>query len=186
MTKYGITGILALSGLLLAGCQGKPDKGARGADAFFFDLSGYLKQEIARLEQDQPSGTKRVQFDEQTDASAFQRLNYSEELAPFLDADINKVSWRDKYRADTTLQQDGQIQSIRYTALEKNLKTRELTVRYAEGQLSDIEIRYLLKSIIAESEQHMRYRPGKGFSIEGKQGMRLASTHAMRVEVVFD
>jgi hypothetical protein len=172
-------------GLSLPACQsGASTTDNKQEDAFFFNLKNFFEAEIARLDQGKIAGIKKVQFNQEKDETKSQILNYAKELEVFVNSDINKLSWRDKYSGDTSLV-NGQIQKIVYKALDEHLKTREVVILFEGAKVSDIRIKNRLKSIIADARQNLRYRPQEGYEIRGTQNMSAAGDASVGVEVVF-
>jgi hypothetical protein len=171
--------------MLLMACQ-KPEGNAdpQAEAAYFFSLKKYFASEIKRLEASKTLARKVVLFNDKRDETANETLNYAKELEVFLHSDINKLSWRDKYRGDTVLQQ-GAIQRITYTALDEQLKTRKVSIYFAHNYVAQVEIHNRLKSIIAETWQDLRYQAAKGYRISGQQNMRAAGNAKVGVEVSF-
>ncbi|MBK6947271.1 MAG: hypothetical protein IPH16_03610 [Haliscomenobacter sp.] len=173
--------------LLSTGCH-KEDRDARvpvkGSMASFYDLKGFFSKEIKRLDRLQPEGTKTVRFDgaSETIDMKGKPADYSKELASFVSSDINKLSWREKYRIDTVSIANG-MREIRYTALDEHLKTREIRLLFKENSLKEVRIKNRLKSIIAESTQELSYITGSGYAIEGVQGSRIGRSRAFSVSV---
>ena len=113
-----------------------------------------------------------------------QKLDYEKELAVFVHSDINKLSWRGKYSADT-LREGTEIRSITYKALDEQLKTQKIAISFDQNQVAQIAIKNHLKSIMANTWQSLEYVPGKGYWVQGKQQMRLAGEDTMGIAVEF-
>ncbi len=176
---------LIFLGLSLSACQsGASTNASEQEDAFFFNLKKFFEAEIYRLGNTKVVGVKKVQFNQEKDETNPQVFNYAKELEVFVNSDINKLSWRDKYSGDTSLVA-GKIQKIVYKALDEHLKTREVIIQFNEGQVSDIRIENRLKSIIADAQQNLRYQPTRGYEIKGQQNMSAAGDASVGVEVTF-
>ncbi|MBV6426332.1 MAG: hypothetical protein KIPDCIKN_00843 [Haliscomenobacter sp.] len=176
--------------LLSTGCyNGDLDDQApvNGRLASFYDLKGFFSKEINRLDRQQPEGMKTVRFEGKSETIDMKAkpADYGKELASFIASDINKPSWREKYRIDTASAGSG-MQEIRYTALDEHLKTREIQLLFNGNSLKEVRIKNRLKSIIAESTQTLSYRTGSGYTIEGVQGSPVGRGRAFSVSVVFN
>ncbi|MDX2069506.1 MAG: hypothetical protein SFV55_13850 [Haliscomenobacter sp.] len=159
----------------------KPDS---KEDPYFFDLAGFFNTEIKQLNNAQTKAHKTVKYNEKEDVLSTQKLDYEKELAVFVHSDINKLSWREKYSADT-LKEGNEIRSITYKALDDQLKTRKITISFDQNEVAQIAIENRLKSIMASTWQELEYLPGKGYQVHGKQKMRLAGVDMMGIEVEF-
>lgn len=179
-----ILGILILA--LLHSCNPNPtaNPSAKTKDLYFFDLAGFFNQEIQQLNEAQVKASKTVQYNEKEDVLQNQKLDYEKELAVFVHSDINKLSWREKYQADT-LREGNEIRSITYKALDDQLKTRKIAIAFAQNKVTQIAIQNRLKSIMAYTWQVLEYVPGKGYQVHGTQHMRLAGKDKMGIEVEF-
>lgn len=153
-------------------------------DPYFFDLAGFFNAEIKQLNSAQTKANKTVKYNEKEDVVSDQKLDYEKELAVFVHSDINKLSWREKYKGDT-IKEGNEIRSITYKALDDQLKTRSIAISFEQNQVTQIAIQNRLKSIMASTWQKLEYVPGKGYEVHGKQQMRLAGEDTMGIEVEF-
>ncbi|MCB9082562.1 MAG: hypothetical protein H6555_12720 [Lewinellaceae bacterium] len=187
MSSLRMIGWLLSFSLLLSSCQpnNKQANSAPKVNAFF-DLATYIDEEAARLDKTQPRMLKILAFDEKNDSLYPENVDFVKELKPFRDADINKLSWIDKYRTDS-LFSGSDLQRLTYTALDSSLSTRRLQVDFAEipGQVAEITIQRRSKSVIAVTDRKLSYQPQKGYSLESWQGMRLVADHHLTVDVAF-
>lgn len=169
--------------LLLAftACGVETDNSDPAVNAYpFFKLEAYFDQEIARLDSLQPSLQKEVTVDGASEEQRIEVTNFEQELQIFRRSDINRPSWFDKYQIDS-IRQSGQLEAVRYTAIDTSLNTRLLQVNFQEGKVDAIEIRNRAKSAIARTDQHLWYRPGQSYRIESKQ--KTMGTDAREVKI---
>lgn len=183
MSKY-ILGILALTLLYSCDFNSSSSGSEKAEDLYFFDLAGFFNQEIQQLNHKGVKAKKEVQYNDKQDVLQNQKLDYEKELAVFVHSDINKLSWREKYQADT-LKEGNEIRLITYKALDEQLKTRKIAITFDQNQVSQIAIQNRLKSIMASTWQNLEYVPGKGYQVHGTQQMRLAGKDKMGIEVEF-
>ena len=183
MPKY-ILGVLVLA--LLVSCNARDSTNAttEQEDPYFFDLAGFFNAEIKQLNSAQIKAHKTVKYNEKADVLPNQKLDYEKELAVFVHSDINKLSWREKYSADT-LRKGTEIRLITYKALDEQLKTQKIAISFDQNQVAQIAIKNHLKSIMANTWQELQYVPGKGYQVHGKQQMRMAGEDTMGIEVEF-
>lgn len=183
MPKY-ILGVLVLA--LLVGCNASDSTNApiKQENPYFFDLAGFFNAEIKQLNSAQIKAHKTVKYNEKADVLPNQKLDYEKELAVFVHSDINKLSWREKYSADT-IREGTEIRSITYKALDDQLKTQKIAIAFDQNQVAQIAIKNHLKSIMASTWQELQYVPGKGYWVQGKQQMRLAGEDTMGIAVEF-
>jgi hypothetical protein len=181
MYRYAFMLLAGLS--ILAACAKAGEKGA--APKTFFDLSAYMQQEMQRLDRQQPNATKRIRLNGNSEERHNASINYEQELEVFSRSDINRSSWLDKYTVDSIFQ-EGQLAQINYLAAAEKLKTRRLEVHFApDGPVEAIVIHNHTKSMAAELEQKLEYRPAQGYHLENRQSTLLGRDKALEVEVKF-
>lgn len=155
--------------LLFAACSADRTSAETADDLTpFFKLESYFDKEIARLDSLQPVLQKTVTLDDKAEEQRFVETDFEDELRIFRRSDINRPAWSDKYQIDS-LRANGQLQSVRYTALDSSLNTRFLRVDYQQDTIVEIRVKNRTHSAIADTEQHLRYQPGKSYQIESKQ-----------------
>ena len=160
----------------------------RAEKPIFFDLKAYFTEETNRLETEKPSGLKIARFQEHSDTLRFDAgsgLDFEEELQPFISSDINRPAWQNKYRVDTLPSKTFGGMSVRYIALDKNLKTRKIELYTENGEIRQVQIENQIKSVIAHSVQKLRYEKGRGYSAFGTQRMRFGKSYDFEVSVRF-
>ncbi|NRB63439.1 MAG: hypothetical protein HRU40_10535 [Saprospiraceae bacterium] len=149
----------------------------------FFDVRAFFDEEIAALNKKQPQVRKTLDLNGVKEEFLTDSLDFSNELSLFLNSEINKVSWRDSYQADTTLGADQHIQQTRYVALDDKLQTRLVVVEYKNQIPSVIRIVNETKNIILAATQELVYEVGVRFSIDQTQQLKFMTENIVRVEV---
>src|SRR3984885_7484653 len=118
--------LLILGFALLAGLPAcKPHIQNNGA----FDLSGYMKRDAARLQKLNKPVIKTVYHNGTTETKTVHIANWEQELGLFIDADINKPTWKSNYDviAEDSL--------LRYTAKDSSVKVREILITRNKQQI---------------------------------------------------
>jgi len=171
--------------ILLVACQPVSEEVKENpTPEVFFDLKGYIHQEIKRLEQLQPEVNKTVSINGTTETKQFSGLNYNRELDIFIQSDINRRDWFDKYRVDSTFS-NNQLAAIQYVAEAEGLRTRQMTVHFQNGNVTQINIQNGAKNMAAGSEQQLTYQPESGYHIESLQHTVLSKDKLFRIDVQF-
>lgn len=150
----------------------------------FFDLKNYFEQEQQRLANTQKI-KKRVTIDEKIEEKVVDYFNTEEEFVIFIDSDINKVSWYDKYEVDS-LFEDNNLTQIDYKAKDDQLKTSNLSIHFQNNQVDSISILRKTTSMAATLKQQLNYMPSKGYSIVSSQSTSLADSNVLRLDVFFE
>ena len=176
---------IAITLSLSWGCSSPDESREREVASPFFDLKGYFDGEIKRLQQEQPTVRKSVEINGVKEMKELSQLNYEEELEIFLNTDINRTAWWDKYSIDSNLV-DGELRSIRYTAQTTDLKVRSLIIDFNHDTPIQIDVEYLSKSPAAYLEQELSYQPQKRYFIKTSQKVTFSQAKEMAVEVIFN
>ncbi len=165
--------------------QEEPQNAVTAAAPVFFDLKGYMSEQVEGLKASKPRVKKRVSINGKSEEQLSDDINFEEELAIFINSDINKPAWSDKYSKDSSFS-GGQLQNIRYLAKEENLKTQMMQVSFSGSAVSKIELKNRASAAIVTAEETMTYTPGKGYSIIYKEMPVLAEAKNFTVEAVFE
>lgn len=170
------------------GCQFSPGNTASEGEENrqpFFDMRGYFSRQIERLQREQPPARKTVTFNNETDTKMLDSLNYERELEVFLNADINRAAWWDRYRIDSSFTNQNQLQTVTYTAADKDLRIRSLKVEYENGEVDQIEALSETTGPAADRRQHLFFDPQWGYRIESRQDVAFSKPREMKIEVQF-
>ena len=167
--------------LLLIGCT--PDVVITDNQPFF-DLKAFFESELPKLNQARQV-KKTITYDNRTDEKilATSNLNFEDELQIFINSDINRSAWVDKYDVDSTLNDLGQLSQISYTVNDPKLKTQLLEISFENNQATKITIENKTGSYLSSSSQQLFYESGKGYKIASNQSLILFSDQALKVEV---
>ncbi|MEZ4958659.1 MAG: hypothetical protein R2830_02455 [Saprospiraceae bacterium] len=150
----------------------------------YFDLKGFFNEETKRLETF--STVKKIAtVDGVREEHVLDSLNFGQELKIFSNADINRPAWSDKYAIDSVFNEQKQLTRLNYTTEDKDLRTRQITVDFEDGQVLKIFIENSTSSAIADTKQLLTYQPASGYTIESKQAVALSKDNAFLVEVQF-
>lgn len=169
-----------------AGCQQGRDA-APGVDKPaipFFDLKEYFTAEIDRLQKQQPRVRKTVRVDGQPETQERNTLNYEDELRIFLESDINRASWWDKYAIDSSYTDNG-LGEVRYEATEKKLRVREVRIKLDNGEVDQISIIRDTQSPTFGAYQELVYQPDSGYEVLTREHVAFSKKKELRITVVF-
>jgi hypothetical protein len=169
--------LLMLSFVLLAllpAC--KPHIENNGA----FDLSGYIKKDAARLKKLNRPVIKTVYNNGITETKAVHIDNWEQELGLFIEADINKPTWRSNY--DVTAEDS--LLVYRAKNKDKDLKVRYLLINRNKQKVKWILIYTKVDNMLYKTTQKLTYFPDSLYSIEMVQHVRLRGTNVYKVQGV--
>ena len=171
------TAILTLGFTLLACMPAcKPQIKNNGA----FDLSGFIKKDAARLKKLNKPVTKTVSHNGITETKIVHVDNWEQELGLFIDADINKPTWKSNY--DVTAEDSLLV----YRAKDKD---KDLKVRYLLINRNGQKVRWILiytktENILYKTTQKLVYFPDSVYSIDMVQHVKTMGTNVYKVRGV--
>ena len=110
-------------------------------------------------------------------------IRLMETQKPFLEADINKPSWKRSYSIDSTT--SGNEVQIMYSALEPKLNVRSIEIRKTNNVPTRIKIITEKQNAYYHALQTMEYSPSKEYIISGGQKVILADTTSYLIHSVF-
>jgi len=174
--------------LFLFSCQVETSSVELPSKKFFFDLPLFFQQEIAELKELEISGIhKEIVINDKREIQEVHTVELEKELAIFINADINRLAWKDQYQVDSVFNQQ-ELEAIHYTGLKENLKTKKLSVYLKEGQVTQLQIRKGLSNMAAESFQELTYYSRKGYAIINKQSLVFSEEQhiEMKVDYIFE
>ncbi|HMO39291.1 MAG TPA: hypothetical protein PKC76_09035 [Saprospiraceae bacterium] len=175
---------IVLLGSWTSGCSSSDPTTQNTAAPAFFDLKQYFQAEIKRLEAAKLTIVKKVAVNDQTEEKTNLSPDFSKELDAFIQADINRKDWLDRYQIDST-RQNGQLTALRYQALDDRLRTRQLDIAFEKGEVQSIRILRSNSSMVVRSDQELIYQPSQGYRISSRQGTPLSNDKRLELEVRF-
>ena len=184
---FGKTGLAFLVaacvwGLTAVGCGTDPiviDPSSRQA---YFDLEAWLSYQDSLLRGSDL--LKRVSVNGVEQEARLSGVDWAGELSPFAQANINKPALIGQYAVDTTTAADGSL-TVEYRTLDASLRTKRLRVSCGTncdyGQVREIEIESATESLIADTEQQLRWTP-EGFWVTSQQAALLVEPRVLAIE----
>jgi hypothetical protein len=166
---------------LFSSCSDKPT--ITNVSEPFFDLKTFFIQERDKLK-DIKKTIKKASVDGVVEEKTVDSIDLEKELALFVDSDINKIAWQDKYKVDS-LFSNNKLSQVDYLAKDDQLKTNQLTVYFNNDDVDSIIIIRRITSLVANIEQHLKYVPSRGYSIKSRQETSLSSVHVLELDVQF-
>lgn len=146
----------------------------------FFDISGFFQSEIDRLNQLQPDIEKTFVVNQITETTQPKSLNYQLELSPFIESDINKKAWEDKYEiASSPL-------TLSYKAKDEQLKIKEITIQKDQAyQPTHIQIVKISKSPLSYNKTILKYHLNHEIEIVSTQKNILSEEKEIKTIIRF-
>jgi hypothetical protein len=150
----------------------------------FFDLKAYFQSETGRLDLF-ASIEKTVSINGKKETRRVDNNDVSKNLSIFSDSDINRLAWKDKYAVDSIKNNLGELQSLLYMAIDKNMKTQMLSVSFQERIVDSIFIVTQVNGFATDNKKEMVYIPKKGYRILSNQKTLLGTPREIFVEVKY-
>lgn len=154
-------------GVVFGGCS-EVDDSRSGDVTHYFDLAGFVGNQIVLLENQKPEVEKMLTINGKEERIVTREVDWADDLGFFVDADINKSSLKDSYTiaypdSSTTLYQlkagvefpvssirvvrvspEGDVREIAvHTGTENRLfaNTREMSLKLTDGRVSSFEVK---------------------------------------------
>ncbi|UKT62443.1 hypothetical protein [Pedobacter mucosus] len=132
----------------------------------YFDIKGFFKNEINRLQRLKPSVDKTVSINGSIENKKIVIQDWNKELAIFLNADINKTSWKGSF---TTYRKN---ESAIYKSASKKIPVKKISVVKENSIIKKIEILIAYKNILYQSNDTLIYYPDSLYEIKKEQDIR--------------
>jgi hypothetical protein len=136
-------------------------------NAPFFNINSFFEKEITNTLIKVDSVYKTVTVNGKAESKNIVVKDWKEELSPFINADINRPAWHDKYLKKETILADNSIQK-EYYALMDILKTRNIIVRQ-NSEATHLSILNQEKTLSTDNTTQLIYETGKGYTIKTTQ-----------------
>jgi len=179
--------LMVIAVVLVSGCGDVDNTSAHSIQKPFFDLRAYFQGQISGL-----TGTngvrKRVSANGKTEEKTFADIDFGRELSMFLNSDINRPAWLDKYKIDTLRIENDSTRSkmIAYTTANEQLKTKDVKVYLDKNDVPvEIDISNVDKSAFSDWRQDMTYRAGRGYRISNDQHFIFSKDSKVTIDADF-
>lgn len=150
----------------------------------FFNLKSFFETEINTKLKNYKKVKKTVTINGNAETKIIEIKDWSEELSPFFNADINKPAWHDKYQlVERPFGANGTVKT--YQTTEKHLKTKQLSI-IEDNSTKDFKINILTsdKTALNQSNTQLLYDTNSGYTISTQQKL-LGSTETVVIQVEF-
>lgn len=188
MSSYRIIGLLALLGGLVA-CE-RPAPPASTGQATIFDLTGYLQEQTARLQQEQPPVLKSVIAKGQpTETLQMEEMDWEKELAIFHEVDLSRPALRDFYKEERHTLPNGSTVSVFTKDPEAATPVDRLQLTVSPAQkLERLEAVVLEENMLFYSKRNISLDADpasgnlSGYRVEGVQKLIFGDSLRYRVD----
>ncbi|MEL6924268.1 MAG: hypothetical protein AAFO94_09485 [Bacteroidota bacterium] len=176
-------GLLAITISYLS-CTPAPSDAKRGGQ--FFDLPAFFEAEQQRMQSLQKV-KKTVDYNGSVEERMIDMdsLDLEQEFKAFVESDINRASWLDKYAVDSVFNEAGQLLRLNYRSTDPKLKTKSVDLSFSNQQVDEIRIQNETGSYFSSSSQSLVYDVNEGYQIDSRQELILSSDRVLKVQVAF-
>ncbi|QPH39615.1 hypothetical protein [Pedobacter endophyticus] len=133
----------------------------------YFDLQGYFKKESLRMKKANPSVFKTVSINGATESKKIKIADWEREFAVFINADINKASWKGSFQTNVA------DSKISYITNNKKIPVKKVTIARRDSTVSMVQIIIHNKNVLFQSNDTLTYYPDSLYDISKKQKIRI-------------
>lgn len=183
---YKIVGLVFIFSFLIA-CNGpKVEEQLLSNEKIYFDLTGLVQKDIDSNTIKNCGENKFALIDGIKEDRKIDTVDWSKELKPVLDCDINKSSWKDNFLVDTFKNEITDLTTISYRSLSDRINVKSFIVDYDSTKIHKIRIVKKINSLIFSSVQIIDYVPGEGFNIREEQKAIMMKSFEILVNVKYN
>lgn len=145
------------------------------APGAYFDLPTYFRNEAKRLETQSPKIVKTVSLNDQTEQKSITIKDWKRELSVFIEADINKASWRGAFATKIT------DTSTIYSTNNEKIAVKRLEIGKRSGHISSIKITLKNDNDLYTAQDELLYFPDSLYKVRKVQKVRLMDKKTFEV-----
>lgn len=188
MNKKISTLILALGVLLIFACQKNDQKVTGDTNKLvFFDIKSFFEEEAKILANKKYKIEKTALLNGKKEVKTFDNVDFEAELKIFRDADLNKPSWRDKYKIDSITNKNGQLNVV-YNSTNERMKIKKMDLLFQDEKAKqpvEVQIVSQISNPLYETNEHLWYRTNQAYKISSVQKVTLLSIDSIYIEARF-
>ncbi len=133
------------------------------ADTEFFDLKGFLDNQINSLDKREVTITKKTVLQGQKSEQTLKKIDWKDEFAFFYSADINTPQLRDRYKIEKT------TQKWTFKTEEENLIVKEMQILFDGNNETSFE--NVKEILIIQKDKNNLYENDRTLIIKVKNGV---------------
>lgn len=161
MRNFAVLCVLAM----LSSCSLKGDEQPKTQT--YFSISDYFKNEVARLSKNNPSIVKTVLVNGKAEKKTLQLTNWQQELSSFIEADINKASWKGSFQL--TKSDTSEI----YSSQSDKIPVKKLIIIKAANKVKSVKIFLANQNNLYTSNDSLIYNSDDFYEIKKTQKIKL-------------
>lgn len=154
--------------LLLCSCNKGPAEIYYADQRYYYDLPSFINKQISNLASKGQWVRKKVTKDGHTQFIERGNVDWTDELAAFIDADINRPAWRGEFKVDTISLERVWVITYKTDVKEIPVKNVVVTVDKDTRQCLQITVDRSTDNFLYTSNQKLFYTTGEGYMVKGK------------------
>lgn len=173
--------------LFLISCQQQTKKSeSLSVEKSYFNLAEIVQADIEKNTKDNCGEEKVINVNNQQEKQTINKLDWQKEMQLLLDCDINKPSWKGKFKADTLWKQDSSLFSITYHSESNKIQVKRMYIQYTnDTTIANITIDKKINSILFSNRQQIIYQPSKSFRVSTHQKAFFMNDFNSEVEIKY-
>jgi hypothetical protein len=161
---------LAAFALLLFSCGQSSDEPKNITKSTYFDIAGYFASEVSRLKKLSPTVRKQVIVKGETEVKEIKIKDWEIELASYVNADINKTSWRNQFY----ISKNDRLTT--YITNNPKIPVKTVEVHSVGNKVIGIKIFKLSENALYDAIDTLIYFPDSIYIIKNEQKIKLLGT----------
>src|SRR5690606_5317355 len=134
----------------------------------YIDIPAYFKQEIAKLQAEQPTVVKTVKKDSATESKDLKIAKWENELSSFTGIDLNKPAYQGY------IQKDSSNHLVTYLFTKPDLDLNKVEIRYNDkNQAISFRINRTIRNSLYNTKEVLFYQQDSIYSLEKEQSVLL-------------
>lgn len=166
-------GILLLFCVFFSSCS-EPE--VKSSQKHYVDLKGIIESEILKLNRSKARVNKTVMHNGQRESLSNTLVKWEDELALFIESDINKSAWQGSYKVT---EKPG---STEFQSLDSSLRTKSIVVKYNQNKKPVyIQIKNQTDNNLYKTSEILTFIPDSVYTIKKDQKVILLGKNRFEI-----
>jgi len=154
--------------VLLSSCSKDPAEMYYEDQRFYYDIPNFMNKQVNNLRKKHQWVRKTVTKDGHTHIIERGDIEWDEELAAFIDSDINRPAWRGAFKVDTISLERVWVITYKTEVQEIPVKNVVVTVDKDTKQCLQVTVDRSTDNFLYTSNQKLFFTTGEGYMVKGK------------------
>ncbi|MFT4522557.1 MAG: hypothetical protein ACI8ZN_001507 [Bacteroidia bacterium] len=150
------------------------------------DVKAFMQGELKRLEKEKPSLTKKSVWQDNTNDTILNDVDWKRELALFLEIDFKPAQWASDFEQVEELHFNGEhIVDYKSVNPEQRMKLVRIVRHETDSSIKRFMINFSESSVISNSTRSLSYTQNKGYTVTGSKKIRFFEAENYQIIVHF-